>query len=160
MPPRKKHPNNPIASLQMLWGKIYAVWDPDLAQAALRSRGPSFEPLMLVYAKAMLGAAEETVKKIRDQEKQLLPAFFDAIHNSMTTANVKTMNAQAWEVLTKTFDRIETLEGENMYLWTRDLITLATTRALYGETDPFQREPGMVKYVWYVYTQPNVKRNH
>jgi hypothetical protein len=134
----------------MLWGKIYAVWDPDLAQAALRSKGPSFEPLMLLYAKAMMGATDETVEKIKTQKEKLISTFFDVIHGSMGSSNVQKMNTQAWEVTGKAFDDIESLEGPNMYVWVRTLVTLATTKALFGEHDPFRKDPSQVQYVWYV----------
>lgn len=146
---RDEHPDLPIATLQMLWGKIYAVWDPDLAHAALRSRAPAFEPLMPMYAKSMLGASDETVDKIKRKESELLPAFFEALQLSMTSTKVAKMNVFARRVASETFDGIDTLEGDNLYLWVRDLITQATTRSLYGDSDPFLADPGQAQHLWY-----------
>jgi hypothetical protein len=150
---QKKHPL-PIASLQMLWGKMYAVWDPVLVQAVLRSREPSLEPFFLEFAKTVFGLSRELFGKIKGgAENGLVNAFVDSIHGSMNASAVQKMNVTAVGFIVEALNeatRAGTMEQPNMYLWLRDLITIPTTRVLFGKENPFEKDRSLLQTLWYV----------
>jgi hypothetical protein len=131
----------------MLWGRIYAIWDPLLAQAALRSRAFSFDPFIVDFVKKAFSLRRETFAKINDE---MLADFNDGIHAGMKTSFVLKMNANALNFVSKNFDGIreDRLEIPNLYLWLRDLVSLATTRALFGKENPFEKDPGLLDDMW------------
>lgn len=151
---RKKYKDVPIATLQMLWGKLYAVWDPQLVQAALRSRVASQEPFVVEFAQKSFGLSAETFAKVTSNP-DLVPAFTDAIHNSMNSRNVNEMNTHSLEYISQTLDNIKAgedggLEVPNLYLWVRDIITLATGRSLLGKENPFEKDSSLIECLWLV----------
>lgn len=48
----------------------------------------------------------------------------------------------------ETFLSDGTLEVENFYLWCRDVMTLSTTRTLFGEHDPFAQDKSLLDAIW------------
>jgi hypothetical protein len=143
---------SPIVSLQMLWGKMYVIWDPNLAQAALRARGPSFEPFVVDFAQKASNLGKDVFARVLSQPK-LVPDFTDAIHASMQPALMHKMNVHALKYISGEFDRIRPgtgggLEAENMYTWIRDLISLASTRALFGKENPFEKDHSLIDDIW------------
>ncbi|OIW32305.1 cytochrome P450 [Coniochaeta ligniaria NRRL 30616] len=150
---QQKHPL-PIASLQMLWGRMYTVWEPSLAQTVLRSRVPSPEPFFIDFASAVFGTAKETIQKIKDgNEHGLIPDFVDAIHGSMNTASVHRMNVTALNFVAETFNAVAEgpsggLQHPNMYRWFRDIITIPTSRALLGKENPFDKDRSLCQTAW------------
>ncbi|KAB5576620.1 cytochrome P450 [Coniochaeta sp. 2T2.1] len=150
---QEKHPL-PIATLQMLWGKLYAVWDPALAQAVLRAPQPSVEPFFIDFAAAVFGSSKETVQKIKDRnEHGLIQDFGHAVHNSMNPAALRQMNMAVLKFVGETFSDANggsdgVLQYDNMWLWIKDLITIPTTRALYGRENPFDKDPPLTKTAW------------
>ncbi|RDW80338.1 cytochrome P450-12 [Coleophoma crateriformis] len=147
----KKHPI-PIASLQMLWGKIYTVWDPQLAQASLRTRNLSFGPFVVEFAQKAFGLSAETFAKITDN-KDLVPDFTEAIHAGMQPKCLHAMNATALNHISRTLDKVSPddeggVAVPNLYLWVRDAITFATAHSLLGKENPFENNPSLVEDLW------------
>ncbi len=42
------------------------------------------------------------------------------------------------------------LQVNNFWLWCRDVVTTATTQALYGPPDPFSGNGDLLDAIWYV----------
>lgn len=139
----------------MLWGKIYAVWDPQLAQASLRARDLSFEPFVVDFAHKSCNLGDETFAKVTSNPA-LVPEFIEAIHGSMQPTHLHSMSIIALHRISRILDEIPPndsggLTVPNLYLWTRDLISLATMRALLGKQNPFDNDPSLVEDLWSVY---------
>ncbi|KAF6835514.1 hypothetical protein CMUS01_05738 [Colletotrichum musicola] len=143
-----EHRNMAIATLPILGGKMYGVWDPILGQSVHRNKALTFEPFAVEFAQRELGFDNEKLKLL--QETNLIPEFFEGIHVAMTPSNVRRMNANALryvaEVLAKTGD--EPFETSNAFLWIRDLITMATADALYGHENPLKKDPSLLDELW------------
>lgn len=142
----------PIASLPMLNGKIYAVFDANLIQSVYRNKHLSFEPFVVEFAQRELGYDDEADKLIR--EKHVVGAMFDAIHEGMGAHYVHSMNVNALRYVGDELAKIngsEELNIPNLYLWTRDLMTLATCEALYGPENPLKANSDLIEDLWYVY---------
>ena len=136
----------------MLWGKIYIVWEPSLVQAALRAKGATFEPFVQDFAEKTLGLSPEAVAKTAGDRKFLL-TFTDAIHMGMKASYVIDMNTTALNFISGTLDAVKPgadggLEVPNLYLWIRDLISVATSKALLGNSNPFEKDPTLVDAMW------------
>lgn len=120
-----------------------------LGQAVHRNKDLSFEPFALEFAQRELGFDNDTLKILRDST--LMPEFFDGIHAGMTPTNVRRMNANALRYVAKVLGEIpagEAFKTTNFFLWVRDLITLATTEALYGPANPLAKDASLMEEVW------------
>lgn len=163
--PRIIHNENPhvqIATLPMLNGKVYAAFDPALLQTLLRNKTASFEPFVFDYAKKTFALKQETFEKVK--VPGVYDEFTEAIHASFQVRHLQQMNVHflgsiAAKLNTATIraDAINAgketvtngrLHVENLYLWCRDVMSLATTRSLYGDTDPFNRDPSLIEDMW------------
>lgn len=138
----------------MLWGKIYAIWDPSLVQAALRARSLSVEPFFREFSEKSFGLGPTVLAKVNSN---LVVTFMEATHGSMQPSHLQGMNVVALNYISRTLDSIcrEGSDGgekyvPNLYLWFRDTISLATTRALLGEENPYEKDPSLVEAAWYV----------
>jgi hypothetical protein len=142
----------------MLWGRIYTIWDPHLAQASLRARSLSFEPFVLDFAEKAFGLDPVAYKKVMEDPK-LVPEFTEAIHASMQPKHVHAMNVKALSYISRTLDTIAPgedggIEALNMFDWIKDLITTATTEALLGGHNPFSKDPTLYNDLWLVQIKP------
>lgn len=159
------NPTKPIATLPMLNGKMYTIYDPHLVQTALRSRIASFEPFVIDFAQKTFSLSKETFAKAR--RPNVFNDFSDAIHSSFQAPMLHKMNVHFLASISAKMDPIsfgtvrvdevnsgreELVDGglrvENLYLWCRDVMTLATTKALYGDHDPFGPRPHLVDDLW------------
>ncbi|KPA43946.1 7-alpha-hydroxycholest-4-en-3-one 12-alpha-hydroxylase, partial [Fusarium langsethiae] len=84
------NPNHQIATLPMLNGKLYAVFDPSLLQSLLRNKTASFEPFAIDYAKKTFDLTQEEFLKVK--APGVYDEFTDAIHASFQTASLHQMN--------------------------------------------------------------------
>lgn len=139
----------PVAALQMLWGKLYAVYDPYLVQSAIRSRALSFEAFEEQFAQQLFNADKSTNIKIT--APGVLVRFTDAIHGNMQPKIAYIMNDTALKYISRILEDIDVkgVDVPNMYLWERDLLTLATMKALFGDHSPFEKDHSLVQTLWY-----------
>ena len=137
-----------IATLPMLGGKMYAVWDTALIQSGLRARTMSFDAIMCQHAQGLLGLQDRSVDLARDG------MLADLMHvtkpilagEALARINVTVLNHAAI-VLDKI--RGETAyEVPDLYDWVLTTATLATTEALYGSANPLHRDRSLVDDVW------------
>ncbi|KAF4952726.1 hypothetical protein FSARC_12576 [Fusarium sarcochroum] len=159
------YPNHPIATLPMLNGKIYAVFDPNLLQTLLRNKTASFEPFATDYAKKTFDLTQDLYSRIT--APGVYDEFTDAIHSSFQAASLHQMNVHFLSSISAQLNPMsdgtvranpinhgkeQVLSGElqvdNLYLWVRDVMSLATTKALYGDHDPFGGDPSLIEDMW------------
>lgn len=150
---RRKRSGLPIATLPILGGKTYAIWDPALIQSALRQKTLSFEPFAVDFVQTMLGMSDKSYVAFRDtpERPSLVPEFFEALHLTVRGEPLHRMNANALNYIS---DRLDSLSGEkttdvnNFYIWLRELMTLATTTALLGKDNPLLHDGDLVDHLW------------
>ncbi|SPJ73901.1 related to cytochrome P450 8B1 [Fusarium torulosum] len=162
------HDANPglqLATLPMLNGKLYVVFDPNLLQTLLRNKTASFEPFAIDYAQKTFDLTHETFAKVK--VPGVYDEFTDAIHASFQTASLHQMNVEFLGCISAKLDPMSkgtmranatthgrekvvngALQMENLYLWCRDVMSLATTKALYGDHDPFGPNPSLIEDMW------------
>ena len=145
---RAGHPA--LASLPILNGKLYAIWDASLIQSAYANRHLAFAPFIVEFLQREVDYSDEVHRIV--VETTLMDDMFAAIRDAMTLRHTNAMGANALTVIA---DRLHMIRGDaewqvipNFYLWTRDLMTVATTHGLYGPEDPLQKYPTLVKDMW------------
>lgn len=136
-------PTKPITTLPMLNGKMYTIYDPHLVHTALHSRIVSFEPFVIDFAQKTFGLTKETFAKIRGPN--VFGDFNEALHSSFQAPMLHKMNGHFLASISAKMDPISSgtvrvdgvnsgreelvdggLKVQNLYLWCRDVITLAT----------------------------------
>jgi hypothetical protein len=150
----------------MLNGKLYAVHDPYLIQQVLRARTASFEAFSVEFAQKVFGLSKETYYKVAGPKVN--PEFTDAIHVSFQTESLHKMNMRWMTGFAQKMNPISagkmvldsqnagkeciatdgTLEVDNFFLWVRDIMSLATTKSLYGDYDPFSQDKSLLDAIW------------
>lgn len=139
----------PIATLPILNGKLYAIWDAALIQSVYRNKNFSFVPFVIEFARRELNYDDAADKIVR--ESGLMGEFFEAVHEGMGVQYTNRMNANALKYVAKRLDSMAT-EGEitvaNLFLWCRDLMTMATCEALYGAENPMRTQPSLSDDIW------------
>ncbi|KAF4439683.1 putative phenylacetyl-CoA ligase, partial [Fusarium austroafricanum] len=160
-----ENPKHQIVTLPMLNGKIYAAFDPNLLQTLLRNKTASFEPFAIDYAKKTFDLKQETFAKVKVEG--VYDDFTDAIHASFQAQSLYQMNVHFLGSISAKLNPMSgatiradpinhgkekvvngELHVENLYLWVRDIMSLATTKALYGDTDPFGANPSLIEDLW------------
>ena len=156
-------------TLPILNGKMYTVYDPSLIQQVLRAKTASFEAFEAEFAQKVFNLSNEAFAKIVE-DPLVISEFTDAIHRSFQTESLYKMNMCFLGHLAKKMDPISrgvpdidptnlgkeriketgSVEIENFFLWCRDVMTLATTQALYGAQDPFAGRADLLDAIWLV----------
>ena len=80
-----------------------------------------------------------------------MPDFFAAIHPAMTGEHIHRMNANALNYIAKDINGIKKgskMEHGNVWLWLRDVVTMATSEALYGPENPLRKDPSLLEDLW------------
>lgn len=137
-----------IATLPMLGGKMYAVWDTALIQSGLRAKTMSFDAIMVQHAGGLLGLEKESVDIARDG------MLTDLMHvtkpilagEALARINVTVLNHAA--IVLNDIRKGKAYEIPDLYDWVLTTATLATTEALYGLSNPLHRDRSLVDDVW------------
>ncbi|KAJ4127784.1 hypothetical protein NW768_008057 [Fusarium equiseti] len=138
-----------IATLPILGGKLYVIFDPAIIQSAYRKKTLSFQPFAVEFAQRELLISDETHKKLKHTD--LVPDFFAAIHPAMAGEHIHRMNANALNYIAKDVNSIKkgsALGHGNVWLWLRDVVTMATSEALYGPENPLREDPSLLEDLW------------
>jgi hypothetical protein len=140
----------PIATLPILNGKIYAIFEASLIRAAQSNKDLSFVPFIEEFARGELGfnAGIERILK----ENEVVPKVFPANRTGTAPHFIHSMNVSALKYVAEELSRIradEDLVISNVYYWVRDLLTVATCEALYGQKNPIRQDRGLINDLWY-----------
>lgn len=160
-PCRKQHPELPIYTLSLPKGKLYIVTGPDLVYAVDRQpKAFSFNPIVIQFARRLFGATSESVDKLSTYTQGrhgegLTPEMLKAQHDILAPGkHLASMDKVMLQGVVDFFDTKSKsfLDGQEVPLcaFFRDLTTIASTRAVYGnEQNPFD-EKDVRDGLWYV----------
>ncbi|KAK4156579.1 cytochrome P450 [Chaetomidium leptoderma] len=147
----------PIATLPMLTGKMYAVWDPYLIAAGLRSKSLSSTPHIIDATPLVAQVSKPTANLLRGPRGNHIVdrIMHHAIPSAFKPASIQRLNATA---LAELASQLSTLCASsstttktpipNAWLWLRHLLTDATGKAVYGAHDPFAKNPAVETALW------------
>ena len=125
----------------MLNGWLYVINSPSLISAAMRHRDLSFDPFVIEFSGAALGMTEQQIKTYSEQAN--LDDITDAIHKSLLGDNLLRMNISALADVAKTLNAVRPgagLDVPDVFSWIQTVLTVASTRALFGNNNPFGPE--------------------
>lgn len=125
----------------MLNGKIYVINSPTLISAAMRSKDLIFDPFILQFALAVLGASKQHVDTFA--KPGVLEHISQVIHLSLTGDPVFRMNARALNDVAQLLNSIgpgSDFAVPEVFLWLRGLMSRATMVALFGARNPMTAE--------------------
>lgn len=139
-------------SLPILSGRLYGIYTPGLAKAVVASRSLSFEPYISDFVRRMTSASAETMR-VFDSEA-FRTDWIKTFYQSLTGPELLRINRVAVDVelnvLNETVPRgKEGLAVDNLWDWVADIVTLATTTALFGKRNPWAMDRGLVADYWY-----------
>jgi hypothetical protein len=143
-----------MATLPMFNGKMYAIFDPELIQAALKCRDLSNTPFVIESITKIFNLSPESEKKVAANNYQAVDDMFRGIQKSMAGNSLRSLNVTTLEFIAARLNVLAaggtTFNTPNVYLWLRDVMVNATAVGLYGNSSPMKKDPGLGKALWYI----------
>lgn len=142
----------PICTLPILGGKLYVINSPDLAHAAIRNRALSFEPYVTDFIRKLTDVGDIAMKIYEN------PAFFSQwlkiVYSSLTGEHLMGINSTTLQIVTSALNEIspDGIAIPDLFVWTRDLMTLASTTSLLGSKNPWRLDKRLFSAYWCVST--------
>ena len=137
----------PVATLPILNAKLYAIWDPILVQSAYCNHSLSFIPFAVDNVRALTGFDEVSHHIVSTTD--ILPRYFKSIYEGTTARHIHQLNVASLKHVSQQINAIgdDGFVAPNIYLWLRNLMTVATCEALFGPKNPI-RSDEIVEDVW------------
>lgn len=146
----------PVFTLPMFTSKMYIIAAPELQQVALRSQNLDFNPFIVEFGIRLVGSGPEAAKIFRQvpedpNEMPFLRAFHKALHEHMVPGpKVQCMNASMLGTMAKEVDGIQDELNDSLYVWLRDIFSVATATAVFGSNNPWAKDRSLIDSFWYV----------
>ena len=156
----KKH-NHPIYTLQALTKRIYVVCSLDLVLAVQRdTKKLSLNPFIVNFIPRMFELGEKDMEAValnHDGDKGDWGYIPESHHRASSALapgpDMNEMVRTALNTATSFFDDLKMETGDkdlevDLYGWTQEFVSLATTQAVYGPENPFRHDPRLVQSFW------------
>ncbi|KAK0666039.1 putative cytochrome P450 E-class, group IV [Cercophora samala] len=145
----------PIVTLPMLTGKLYAIFEPSLISAGLKNKHLSTKPQIKSAVSPLMNVSKSTVDFIMSdqgdelQDRTMLHAiptsFSGEMHQSLIDGALREVSHQ----FTSLSSSSQQKTIPNIWLWVRDFVVKATTPPVYGKhQDPFSKDPSLLQSFW------------
>jgi hypothetical protein len=125
----------------MLGGKLYVINSPALISSAMRNADLSFEPFRTEFSQGTFGINDKCVDII--SRKELIKEMVDVVHAKLTGPALSQLSLTALERLMQPLNGVKPgapLLVPDSFLFMRDHMTEASTRALFGTKNPITAE--------------------
>lgn len=154
------------ATLSIFGHKIYVIFSPSLAQAALRNRDLSFEPFVVLASHALANLEGRSLQLLRDGT--ISRAFFHTLPSAVSAEPMSRMAATGLLSMTGELEHLchridlsmdKQVEVPDLFGYLEKTMTLAVTDALYGLKDNvFREDLTLIDNLWYIYSGAQVAR--
>ena len=148
---------SPIYTLNMLTRKVYVVTSPNLVSAVNRnSRALAFNPFIAQLGKRITGHDEATGQIVQHNlNGEHGSGYVINVHDGIVAALApgKDLENMTQAMLENAEIRIKALEENSevdLFVWTRQLVTICSTRAVYGPENPLSKNPKLESRFWFV----------
>lgn len=145
------------ATLSLFGHKVYVIFSPSLAQAALRNRDLSFEPFVVLASQALANLEGRSLKLLRDGT--ISRAFFHTLPSVVSAEPMSRMAATGLLSMTGEVSQLchqidssvnKHVEVPDLFGYLKRTMTLAVTDALYGLKDNvFRDDLTLIDDLWY-----------
>lgn len=149
------------ATLSLFAHKIYVIFSPSLAQAALRNKDLSFEPFVVLASQALANLEGRSLKLLRDGT--ISRAFFHTLPSVVSAEPMSRMAATGLISMTGEVSELchqinssvnNQVEIPDLFGYLKRTMTLAVTDALYGLKDNvFRDDLTLIDNLWYGYSE-------
>jgi hypothetical protein len=100
-------------------------------------------------AKPLMLLSDETRDKVVHPDQELVNGLVSGYMTALKPDNLAPTNAKALDLLAQYFAGRENVVVErNLWLWTRRIMVDVTMHALYGQADPFAKDPKLEGSLW------------
>ena len=149
----------PIYTLNMLSGKVYIVTSPSLVSAVNRnSRVLAFNPFIGQVGKRITGHDEATSRIVQHNlNGESGSGYAIEVHDATVAAlapgkNLENMTEAMLREASPYLDKLKDQEID-LFAWTQQMVTICSTRAIYGPQNPFNSSPDLPTAFWFVITR-------
>ncbi|MCJ1473077.1 hypothetical protein MMC13_001727 [Lambiella insularis] len=139
----------------MLTGKMYVVTSPDLVAAVNRnSKALAFNPFIAELGKRITGHDERTGQIVQHSlNGEQGPGYVIDVHDEIVAAlapgsNLEDMMQPLLQEASLHLDALSEDNEVELFGWTRTLLTMCSTRAIYGPDNPFGLDSNYSKLFW------------
>lgn len=139
----------------MLQGKVYVVTSPDLLTALNRNpKAIAFNPFIAQLGKRITGHDEATGKIVQhnlngEQGSRYVIEVHDGIVAALAPGRtLENMVKPLLEEASTYFDALVKDNEVDLFAWMRQLVTMCSTRAIYGPENPFNKNPRYSDSFW------------
>lgn len=139
----------PICTLPLLNKKMYLINTAPLVQSTMRNKTLEFGARIEEIGQSMGVDPAITKRLVRENAVEEISRITVA---ALSGDNLYNLNLAALRYIGSRFNKVKAgvpVEIDDFYNWTRDLIGVATTRALYGEQSPLNNTE-LVDCIWYI----------
>lgn len=144
------------ATLSLFGHKVYVIFSPSLAQAALRNRDLSFEPFVVLASQALANLEGRSLRLLRDGT--ISRAFFHTLPSVVSAEPMSRMAATGLLSMTGEIDHLchridlsvnKQVDIPDLFGYLKKTMTLAVTDALYGLNDNvFRKDLTLIDNLW------------
>lgn len=139
--------------MPLLNKKNYIIFSPHLIQQAMRHRDLDFDLVGLAFARQAADLSDqalgERVKK--GPSTYTAETLLAGIKSGLTGHKVKCMTAAMLAHVGSQLNPIDAGQGRHipsLWVWMRDMMTMATVEAFYGHASPFRADPAGLDALW------------
>ena len=140
----------------MLNGKVYIVTDPDLVSAVNRnSKTLAFNPFIAQLGKRITGHDEATSQIVQHNlNGESGSGYVIEVHDGIVAAlapgkNLEDMILPFLRAVSTHLNVLEKVRVFKLFAWTREMVTMCSTRAIYGPENPFNKNPEYNDLFWW-----------
>lgn len=139
----------------MLQGKVYIVTSPDLVTALNRNpKTIAFNPFLAQLGKRITGHDEATSQIVQHNlNGEQGPGYVIEVHDGIVAAlapgkTLENMIKPFLEEVSGYFDALNKDNKVDLFAWVRQMMTMCSTRAIYGPENPFNKNPKYSDLFW------------
>ncbi|KAM7204223.1 Cytochrome P450 [Naviculisporaceae sp. PSN 640] len=145
----------PIATLPILNQKLYVIFDPVYQQAALKSKDMDAQSFMVDFVPRIFGVKQGTVDKLLGKDgvhPNIMSDMEGVFNHALSGARLQKLVETTLEDVGKTLNGINNKEGglapPNLFAWFQNLLTKATSTALWGENHNPYHDQDVIDAQW------------
>lgn len=136
----------------MLNQQTYFIFSPFLAQQAMRNRNLDFDLVGMAFARSVAAISDQAMsERIKKGPNTYTTETVAAIKSSLTGQGLHRMNAAMLSYVAAQLNGIDASDGlkvPSLWLWMRDMMTMATVEAFYGHQNPFRQDKEGLDALW------------
>lgn len=138
--------------MPLLNKKNYIIFSPHLIQQAMRHRDLDFDLIGLAFARQVAALSDQALgERVRKGPSTYTAETVAGIKSGLQGRGIKRMTAAMLAHVGSQlngFDAGRGLPVPSLWVWVRDMMTMATAEAFYGHANPFRADPAGLGALW------------